>query len=155
MGIEALRQSLATCVTMVAERDREIEQLRDEHRRNRSECHRLRQEINSLHAKKASKMMDVAMEASVQAIEADAASQRRATVEMATLTREIAKCEGVFGDRSCRATQAEPSCASGSAAVHDAAEWSQSGPSSLLAPWEKSVPGPARSASDRSETLPS
>ena len=92
-GVAALSRSLAQMVELLAQRDQEIKELREDKVSVRAECTRLRRELNAAHAAKAEKMMDVAMEASVQALSDEAAATRRAVTETCVLHSELSFLE--------------------------------------------------------------
>lgn len=92
-GVAAMRRSLASMLQEIGSRDAEIEKLREEQQATRRECTNLRKEMNSLHASKADKMMDVALSASVQALAEDAEGLRRVQAENSILTSELRTVE--------------------------------------------------------------
>ena len=95
-GVAALRSSLASLIAELQEKDRQLEEITYEHNRIHRENKRLRSELNEAHAAKAEKMMDVAMAASVRAMEDDAANAKRSQREHALLAAEIALLENAL-----------------------------------------------------------
>ena len=77
----------------LAQRDRDIVALREENERNKTEATRLRKDLNKAFAKNADKMMDVALEASVNALHNDAEDQRRVLTDQSILCDELRALE--------------------------------------------------------------
>jgi hypothetical protein len=92
-GIEAMRASLTTLLDELRERDAVIVELRETISKGRVEATRLRKELNAAHSAKAEKMMDVAMVASVQTMQDEAAASRRALMEQCILCDELRATE--------------------------------------------------------------
>ena len=92
-GLEALRNSISTLMAELSARDKTIDELREESALRRDECHRLRKELNVAMAAKAESMADVAMAASVQALNDEGEHQRRALIETSILCDELRSTE--------------------------------------------------------------
>ena len=103
----SLQKSVEELLAQLAVRDSQLQVLKDENASFRREATHLRSELNKQYSERAGKMMDVAMEASTQAMEQDAERIRRRDLESRLLCKELRDVER--SSARARSTTNEPS----------------------------------------------